>query len=182
MVTGMGRILSLVLAGLLSALPMSVALAQEAPRAFAHVRPITPDLERLVDRGYALSTTFRNVVDGLQGTTVIVHLMPAEAPDRDLWGALNLVATASGYRYLRVFVRPDLDATVLISVLAHELQHASEIGHAPAVVDNETLRDHYRLAGVESCLHSERQCYDTRRARQTGTSVYAEMVRAAADR
>ena len=168
----------LVLAVIVSLWPMSSALAQHDLSEFVHVRPVTPQLERLVNTGYRLSTTFRNVVDGLQGTSVIVHLVPGEALPPELHGALHFVTTASGYRYLRVYVRIDLDVTVLIAVLAHELQHASEIGQAPSVVDRGTLRDHYRLTGVRSCLDSDLECYDTLRARRTGNSVYAELLSA----
>ena len=164
----------LALAVILSVWPTSSALAQHGTSGV--VRPLTPQLERLVDTGYQLSTTFRDVVDGLQGTSVIVHVVPGEALSSELDGALHFVTTASGYRYLRVYVRTDLDPTLLIAVLGHELQHASEIGQAPSVVDRRTLRDHYRLTGVRSCLDSDLECYDTLRARRTGNSVYAEML------
>ena len=166
----------LVLAAIVSVWPMSSALAQHDLSEFVHVRPITPQLERLVDTGYRLSTTFRDVVDDLQGTSVIVHLVPGKALPPEIDGALHFVTTASGDRYLRVSVRTDLDFTVLIAVLAHELQHASEIGQAPSVVDRGTLRDHYRLTGVRSCLDSDLECYGTLGARRTGNSVYAEML------
>ena len=176
MVTDMVLKRLLVLAVIVSVWPISSALAQPDRSTFVNVRPITPQLERLVDSGYRLSTTFRDVVDGLEGTSVIVHLIPGEALPPGLDGALQFVTTASVYRYLRVSVRTDLDFTVLVAVVAHELEHASEIGQATAVVDGGTLRDHYRLTGVRTCVDSDRECYDTLGARRTGNSVYAEML------
>ena len=176
MVTGVVLKRQLVLAVIVLVWPLSSALAQHDLSEFVHVRPTTPQLERLVDTGYRLSTIFRDVVDVLQGTSVIVHLVPGEALPPGLYGALHFITTASGYRYLRVDVRTNLEVTVLIAVLAHELQHASEISQAPSVVDHTTLRDHYRLTGVRSCLNSDLECYDTLQARRTGNSVYAEIL------
>ena len=176
MVTGVVLKQHLVLAVVVSVWPMSSALAQHNSPEFTHVRPITPQLKRLVEAGYRLSTTFRDVVDGLQGTSVIVHLVPGEALPPELYGALHFITTTSDYRYLRVYVRTDLDVSLLIAVLAHELQHASEIGQAPSVVNRGTLRDHYRLTGVRSCLDLDLECYDTIRARRTGNSVYTELL------
>ena len=73
-------------------------------------------------------------------------------------------------------MRTDLDPAVQIAVLGHELQHALEIGRAPQVVDLGTLRDFYRLTGVESCLDSRQECYDTPLAQSMGHMVYAEVL------
>lgn len=152
------------------------SLAQHSGSDVEHLRPVTPQLERLMDKGYELSTTFRRVVDDLQGSSVIVHLVPATAFPPTLHGALHFVTTASDYRYLRVSIRTDLTPALTIAMLAHELQHASEIGQAASVVNGQTLRDYYRRIGIRSCLGSERECYDTVQARNTGNSVYAEIL------
>ncbi len=150
-------------------------LAQQQSRSVAPVRPITPELKQLVDLGYQRSDTFRSIVDGLVGLFVIVHLVPSASLPSGLVGGLQIVTTAAGYRYLRISMRTDLDPAVLIAALGHELQHASEIGQAPAVVDSGTLREFYRLTGIESCLDSRHECYDTLRAQTMGHSVYAEV-------
>ena len=115
MVTGVVLKRQLVLAVIVLVWPLSSALAQHDLSEFVHVRPTTPQLERLVDTGYRLSTIFRDVVDVLQGTSVIVHLVPGEALPPGLYGALHFITTASGYRYLRVDVRTNLEVTVLIA-------------------------------------------------------------------
>ena len=129
-----------------------------------------------MDTGYRQSHTFRSIVDGLVGSFVIVHLVPATSLPSDLARGLQFVTTANGYRYLRIFVRTDLDPAVLIAVLGHELQHAFEIGQAPHVVDLATLRDFYCLTGIEACLDSRYECYDTSLAQTIGDSVYAEVL------
>ena len=158
----------------LSLVPGASVLAQEhLPEP---VRPMTRELKQLVDSGYRQSHTFRSVVEGLVGSFVIVHIVPATSLPTGLAGGLHFVTTASGYRYLRISMRTDLSPSVLIAMLGHELQHALEIGQAADVVDLATLRDHYRLTGVESCLDSLHECYDTLGAQTTGRSVYAEVL------
>ena len=181
--TGMVLERSLILTVAVFVWPLSSARAQHdvsvlshGAAAVVHVRPITPQLKKLVDTGYALSTTFRGVVDGLEGSSVIVHLVPDDALAPDLDGALQFVTTTPGFRYLRVFIRTDLESAVLIAVLAHELQHAAEIGQTPSVVDVGSLRALYRATGVRSCLDSHLECYDTTLAQNTGKLVYAEIL------
>ena len=158
------------------------ALAQDRSRLVDPVRPVTPQLVQLVKTGYRQSHTFRKIVDDLAGSFIIVHLVPAASLPSGLAGGLRFVTTANGYRYLRIFVLPDLDPAVLIAVLGHELQHASEIGHAPDVVDPGTLRDFYRLTGPPTCTKSPHECYDTPLARKTGHSVYVEVLGASSAR
>ena len=155
--------------------PESDMVAQNGWSEVERLRPTTPQLERLVDMGYWLSPTFRDVVDGLQELSVIVQLVPGVTLAHGLDGALHFLTTFEGYRYLSVSVRTDLEFTLLIAVIAHELQHAIEIGQAPSVVDVWTMRDHYQLIGVRSCLDPELECYDTTLARKIGNAVYTEL-------
>ncbi len=170
----MKRCLALVVVTLLLA-PGGSALAQERALHTDPVRPVTPELKRLLDAGYRQSRTFRAIVDGLAGSFIIVHLVPAESLPSGVTSGLKFVATINGYRYLRIFTPTDLDPALLIAVLGHELQHALEIGRAPHVVDLGTLREFYRLTGVESCLDSHQECYDTPLAQSMGHMVFAEV-------
>ncbi len=176
----MKRRLGLVVLTLLLA-PCAAALAQNRSLSPDPIRPVTAELEQLMDTGYRQSSTFRTVVDGLAGSFVIVHLVPAASLPSGVAGGLRFVTTANGYRYLRISIRTNLDPAVLIAVLGHELQHAFEIGQAPHVVDLGTLRDFYRLTGIASCLDSRYECYDTTLAQRTGNSVYAEVLSTSAE-
>ena len=166
--------LALVVVALLLA-PGASALAQERSRSPKPVRAITLELKQLVDTGYRQSHTFRSIVENLVGSFVTVHIVPATSLPTGFLGGLQFVTTANGYRYLRISMRTDLKQAVLIATLGHELQHALEIGQAAHVVDLGTLRDYYRLTGIESCLDSRHECYDTPLAQTTGQSVYAEV-------
>ena len=161
--------------------PCAAALAQDRPASADPIRPVTAELEQLVDAGYRRSSTFRTIVDGLAGSFVIVHVVPAAALPSGLAGGLYFVTTANGYRYLRIFVRTELDPAMLIAMLGHELQHAFEIAQAPHVVDLGTLREFYLLTGIPSCPDSRHECYDTALAQRTGNSVYAEVLSASAE-
>ena len=176
----MKRCLALAVLTLLLA-PCAAALAQDRSVSANPIRPVTAELEQFMDAGYRQSSTFRTIVDGLAGSFVIVHLVPAAALPSGFAGALHFVTTANGYRYLRISIRTDLDPAVLIAVLGHELQHAFEIAQARHVVDLGTLRDFYRLTGIPSCLDSRHECYDTTLAQRTGNLVYAEVLSTSAE-
>ena len=106
MVTGMMLKRRFVLAAIVLMWPTPSPGAQHGSSEVVHVRPITPQLARLMDAGYRLSTTFRDLVDGLQGSSVIVHLVPGEALPPELYGALQFVTTVSGYRPLPARLHP----------------------------------------------------------------------------
>ena len=162
--------------------PCATALAQDPSLSADPIRPVTAELEQLVDAGYRQSSTFRTIVDGLAGSFVIVHVVPAASLHSGVAGGLHFVTTtANGYRYLRISIRTDLDPAVLIAVLGHELQHAFEIAQARHVVDLGTLRDFYHLTGIPSCPDSRHECYDTTLAQRTGNSVYAEVLSTSAE-
>ena len=176
----MKRCLALAVLILLLA-PRSPELAQDRSSSADPIRPVTAELEQLVDAGYRQSYTFRTIVDGLAGSFVIVHLVPAASLLSGAAGGLRFVTTASSYCYLRIFIRTDLDPAVLIAVLAHELQHVFEIGQARHVVDLGILRDFYRLTRTASCRDSRHECYDTTLARRTGNSVYTGVLSTSAE-
>ena len=177
----MKRRLALVVLTLLLA-PCAAVLAQDRSLSADPIRPVTAELEQLVDAGYRQSSTFRTIVNGLAGSFVIVHVVPAASLPSSLVGRVQFVTTtANGYRYLRISIRTDLDPAVLIAVLGHELQHAFEIAQARHVVDLATLRDFYRLTGIPSCPDSRHECYDTTLAQRTGNSVYAEVLSTSAE-
>ncbi len=176
----MKRRLALAVLTLLLA-PCAAALAQDRSVSADPIRPVTAELEQLMDTGYRQSSTFRTIVDDLAGLFVIVYLVPAASLPSGLPAGLYFVTTANGYRYLRISIRTDLDPAVLIAVLGHELQHAFEIAQARHVVDRKTLRDFYRLTGIASCRYSRHECYDTTLAQRTGNSVYAEVLSTSAE-
>jgi hypothetical protein len=121
------------------------ARAQQGdPASLGGVRAADQRVEALLAAGSAHSRTFRDIVEELQRSDVIVYvdLRPLALP-----GQLQIIPTASGYRYLRISVRTPGLATERVAWLAHELWHALEIARAPEVRDSEGLQRLYERIG-----------------------------------
>ena len=93
----------------------------------------------LIDAGISGSATFRRLIVTLNDSDVIVYIEPIRTR-QPLRGYLahNIVARGQ-YRYLRIAVEIAGSERRLVSLLAHELQHAVEVAHAPEVRDPESL-------------------------------------------
>ena len=170
---------SLVISAVVVALSVGMSAQQRSqqgqPSPIGTVRVLTGELAHLMEVGYEKSPTFRSIVDHLAGTSVIVYVQLSDSLPSGTNGVLSLTAAAAGFRYLRVRLRVGSDSKTMVALLAHELQHALEIGHAPQVVDVDTLRDLYRTIGVPTCEESGRECYDTELAQRTGQLVLDEI-------
>lgn len=138
----------------------------------SRVRAVSATLLKALETGYAYSPTFRDLIDLLNRSNVVVHVEWGDV--NGLSGALRLAGTAGGQRYLRVFVSPLMRSRDLVVALGHELFHAVEIARAPDVVDAATLRAHFERIGRSSPTG-----YETAAARRTSARIAAELDLAA---
>jgi hypothetical protein len=109
------------------------------------VRSPEPRILALIDEGLSRSITFRRLVDTLNESDVIVYVVfkniRTGGAHESLGGYLDhQVVSAGDFRYVRLFVDKRGGAARLIGVIAHELQHAIEVAHSPAVRDSRTLQ------------------------------------------
>jgi hypothetical protein len=112
-------------------LGLSFAVQQNAP--IQHVRSSEPWILALINAGLARSATFRQLVDTLNESDVIVYIetqatresrqVHRESLDAYL---IHHVVDQGGHRYLRIGLGARGAEKRLISILAHELQHAVE--------------------------------------------------------
>lgn len=170
---------------LLAALPRGAAardagtpLGKEAAAALMaaedrHVRPTDARLRHAVTDGLRRSATFAGMVQTLDHSDVIVYLETAPQMHASLAGRMLIAATASGARYLRIQIAPDIAGNELIALVGHELQHALEVARSPAVHDEASLAGLYRLIGDRG---SSAHRYDTMAARQTARLVRSELA------
>ena len=131
--------------------------------ASSHVRSTEPKILTLIDAGISGSATFRRLIATLNDSDVIVYVEPIRSR-QSLRGYLahNIVARGP-YRYLRIAVEIAGSERRLVSLLAHELQHAVEVAHAPEVRDPESLERFFeRLAIGFGCGLTA--CFETRAA------------------
>ena len=150
--------------------------ALPAAAAVTHVRAVTPLARDLLLDGLGHSPTFRALVGDLASTdlTVLIHTGRWTLAEGPCHASLRLMAARPGLRYVRVWVdpwwksRPDQ-----LVLLAHELQHAAELGRAPEVLDRAAAASLFRRIGFAG----EAGYYDTAAARRVELSVAAELVR-----
>ena len=147
-------------------------LAQKAPGA---IRPEDPLIRGLVERGIERSETFRNLVGGLDKSDVVVYVR--FSPCRSGAPACLMWASAGpGIRRLLVkidpFARRGRSDKDLMALLAHELQHASEVASAPGITGVASFREWF-------ASHSRRGSpgLETDQAVEVQRKVMAELFR-----
>jgi hypothetical protein len=104
-----------------------------------HVRATDSRILRVIDAGIEGSATFRSLVAILNESDVIVYVEP-NLTRQALGGYLahNIVVQGQ-YRYLRIAMEIAGSERRLVSLLAHELQHAVEVAQTPEARDPKSL-------------------------------------------
>ena len=153
-------------------LALALTTQESAP---LHVRTADSNVLALIDAGISGSATFRGLIATLNESDVIVYIAP-KLTRNTLGGYLahNIVSQGQ-HRYLRIAV--DIAGTKhhLVSLLAHELQHAVEVAQAPDARDAQSLERLFsRLAVGFGCGGSG--CFETRAAKAIQKIVRAELA------
>jgi hypothetical protein len=138
------------------------------------VRAVAPDVQALIARGLAKSATFARLMVDIDNTDVIAYVefndrLPMGTAGRLVWA----VSPSQGPRYLRIQVSPDGTPNQQVAVLAHELQHALEVAHAPDVRDVPSFARLYDRIGTSN---TRGRCYDTDAAQLVGRRVLLEIA------
>jgi hypothetical protein len=144
--------------------------AQIAPR----VRCLTPVARMLVREGFEASPTFRALVREIERTDVTVLVVTGrwEPEEGSAHANLRFIGRGSADRFLRIFVDPWWRTRrEQVALLAHELQHAIEIGQEREVRTTAGVDALYQRIGQRV---GER-CYETRAAKNAGAQVDAEL-------
>ena len=137
------------------------------------VRATERSVQHLLARGVARSSTFTNLMRALDHTDVIVYVEINRGLPQSIAGRL-LFATAArnGPRYLRVQISQSGTLNMQVAAIAHELQHALEVAHAPEVRDETGLERFYARIGTQGALE---RSYDTIAAQRAGRKVLLEI-------
>jgi hypothetical protein len=139
-----------------------------------HVRPLQDRVREALDLSYASSPTVRRLVDELESSDVVVHLLARdEGPGPQ--GTLRFVTAAPGARFVRVTVDTGLSDRELGALIGHELQHAVEVARAPWVRDQRSFAALYRRVGHPT--NRVARHYDTAEARLVAQRVFIELGR-----
>ncbi len=92
-----------------------------------HVRALDIISTLALQRGVAESPRFRSLVDELERSDVIVHVVATPTLPSGVVGTMRFVTRLSGTRYVRIDLASMAAADLRVATLAHELQHACEI-------------------------------------------------------
>jgi hypothetical protein len=140
-----------------------------------HVRAADRRIIAIFEGGMSRSATFRLLVDTLDRSDVIVYVYPKTTTRQALGGYLtHNVVVAGGYRYVHIAVNQSGAQDRLVSLLAHELQHAVEIAQDPNARDEHSVQQLFdRLAVEFGCDNTT--CFETKAAKDVETIVGAEL-------
>lgn len=153
-----------------------LALALTAQDSSArHVRSTEPRIVTLIEAGIAGSATFRRLIETLNESDVIVYIK-LNRTRQALGGYLAHTIVAQGrYRYLSISVESAGSRRRLVSLLAHELQHAVEVAHAPEARDSESLERLFSGLAVKfGCGGTS--CFETQAAKDVEHIVNEEFA------
>lgn len=155
-------------------LVISLLFNHPVPAAAARIRPLSVVLERSLLDGYTRSPTMRCLVNAIEDSNVIVHVVSGMRSD-GIAGRLIFVTSAGGQRFLRVVIDPAMPPLARTATLGHELQHAREVASAPWVIDQASFKAlfhdiGYPAAGVVGAVR-----FETDAARQIGRRVLADL-------
>lgn len=161
---------------------VTVLLLALAPAAAAavpsHIRTTSPELRAVIDAGIDRSPTFRDLVNQLEASDVVVYVSFGRLSNPGIAGQIQFVAAAGGTRYLQILVTHLPDPSGL-AILGHELRHAVEIAATPSVVDAGSLARCYARIGFKVAPETDR--FDTASAVEYGRRVLLEAIRTCAD-
>jgi hypothetical protein len=166
------------MAGLV-ALAVLVAIGQTpallAQEHVSHIHIGDRLLNNIFQRGLQGSATFRSVVDRLDAASIQVFVgCDAMMPD-SLSGRLMFLSNVYGVRYVRIGLRCALSPRQQLSFLAHELQHAVEIGDNTDVTDLDGMESYYADNGFRTHASNTYRSFETDAALAVQRLVDQEM-------
>lgn len=155
-------------------------LAGQDAQAGSHVRAEDPQLLKVIREGRDQSPTFRELVEGIDNASGIVHVVYSRCLTRAWQPRACLdhnIRVSAGYRFLRVNIHPGESGATLLGLVAHELQHALEVLADDTVTTSEHVERLYERIGTtrrsggvetEAALQVQDRVYREARASSRG--------------
>jgi hypothetical protein len=149
----------------------SFAQSASAP----HVRFLDPILKGLFEQGMQQSPTLRALVERVEAAPILVFIEGDIRMPLYVGARLNFVTSVNGMRYVRVDIDCTLSPRRQIALLAHELQHALEIGERTDILDEEGMESLYEEIGFQSSDSGSHRSYETEAAKSVQRAVDDEL-------
>lgn len=148
--------------------------ASEVPRIRIHR---DGRIEKIISEGIDASPTFRDVVNRLNRSDVVVYVRCQKDVSNREDGYLKFVGSAAGYRYLQAHIRYNTSRSHQIALIGHELFHAVEVADAPSVIDVSSFEREYARIGFISRTFrvGGGVAYDTHAAIDVGEQILREV-------
>jgi hypothetical protein len=150
-------------------MPVSASAVLESPT--RHIRTVVPYITSLLKDGFYKSPTFARLVTRLERSDLIVYIEVLPQMPAGLEGRLLMLPRAHDTRYIRIQIGAQTSTADGIALLAHELEHATELADAPGVVDMNEFVALYERIGQRSGWHQ----YETAAAQETARQVRSEL-------
>jgi hypothetical protein len=129
-------------------------------------------MQALIAEGIRRSPTFARLLGDLEKTDLIAYVERIQNMPAAMSGRLLFVSASPAQRYVRIQLGTGGTNADAIVTLAHELQHAIEVGTSPDVRDQEALARLYQRIGQNSLSG---HTYDTVAAQSAGKLVRREL-------
>lgn len=155
------------------------ASADAEPFPFRHVIVADVRLAGLMLEGYHRSETLRALLQQVEDSEWTVFVQSGPCPVVKANGCLlHTVGVYEGRRYLRLKLQPERHhPNVVLSLVAHELQHAVEVVAAGDVHDGQTMTALFRRIGSFEERTAHGLLFETAAARRVEHQVHCELRR-----
>jgi hypothetical protein len=140
-------------------------------QAFTRLRPMQHDAARALAVGTANSTTFRELVERIEHSHVIVYIDLRPDMPSNRGGSLRFLARSATDCFVKISLNRAFTGGMLVALLGHELQHAAEVADAGDIASASDLRKLYRRVGERTGPDQ----FDTVAARRVGYVVRQEL-------
>jgi hypothetical protein len=124
-----------------------LSLADPLSNPASHLRAASPVMRTLIDDARISSPIVNQLIAELQESDTIVYVELTGSPQ--IPRARTILAAASqGVRFLRISINVLISPIDRVPLLAHELQHATEIAGAVEARDEAGIRQLYKRIGL----------------------------------
>lgn len=159
----------------LVALPL-VSPHRAAADTLPYVRILDRELKARFEAGVERSPTLRALLAQVADAGSILVFVDCNMLLPTAMGArLNFVTSVAGLRYVRVAIDCTLVPRQQIALIAHEVQHALEIGNRPDIVDVDAMESFYEEIGFNSSKDGAHKRFETTTAIAIQRLVYREL-------
>jgi hypothetical protein len=148
------------------------AAAQSTP----HLRVFDRDLKALLERGMTQSPTLNKLVAEVEAMPLLVFVECSFRLPSGVGARTNFVTSVGDTRFLRVGVDCGLTQRWQVSLLAHEIQHALEIGRHRQVMDVDAMESLYENIGFPTIRDGSTRHFETDAAIAVQRAVHEELA------